>query len=76
MTTELPDRVAGTIRAELARRSMTQTALAAAIGKDKMYVSRRLSGSTPVDIADLELIAQALGLKPADLLAEPVGSQA
>lgn len=66
MTSPLPDRVAREIRAELARQEMTQAALAAKIGKTEFYVSRRLGAGdarkTPIDMADLELIAEALGV--------------
>lgn len=41
---------------------MTQAALASALGKSEMYVSRRLADGTSMDIADLERIADALGV--------------
>lgn len=74
VTTPLPDRVAQEIRAELARRNMSQAALAEAIGKTEMYVSMRISGRSArrvvLDIADLELIAGALGLPASHFLAD------
>lgn len=73
MTTPLPERVAREIRAELARREMTQAMLAAAIGKNEMYVSRRIGiskeGRMPLDMADLELIAGALDVPVTQFLA-------
>jgi transcriptional regulator with XRE-family HTH domain len=76
MTKPLPERVAGEIRAELARRQMTQAALAAAIGKTEMYLSRRIGGSEvrpplALDMADLELISDALDVPVSHFLVEP-----
>jgi transcriptional regulator with XRE-family HTH domain len=71
VTNSLPERIAGEIRAELARRRMTQSALAEKIGRSPMYVWRRLSDqSTALDIADLEAIAKALELPVEHLLGE------
>lgn len=63
--------VAAEVRAQLARRQFTGTALAAAINRSEMYVSRRLRGDVPFDLVDLEQIAQFLGLPVADLLPAP-----
>jgi len=60
---------------------MTQVALAAAIGKTQNYVMRRLgeargdspnreAGTVALDIADLELIAGALGVPVSRFLAD------
>lgn len=81
MTTPLPERVAREIRAELGRQGMTQAALAAAIGKNENYVTRRIGvakGETQereaqtvvLDMADLESIAQALGVPVSRFLAD------
>jgi transcriptional regulator with XRE-family HTH domain len=66
--TRLREVVAEEIRALLGRRRMSGGALAAAIGKSEMYVSRRLRGETPFDIDDLDAIATALGVEPGKLL--------
>ena len=67
----LADSVAAEVRAQLARRQSTGTALANAIGKSEMYVSRRLRGETPFDLIDLEQAARFLGVAVADLLPAP-----
>jgi transcriptional regulator with XRE-family HTH domain len=38
------------------------------IGKSRMWVHRRVTGQTPITVDDLELIATALAINPADLL--------
>lgn len=64
----LADRVAAEVRAHLARRQLTGSALAATIGKSEMYVSRRLRGDVPFDLNDIEQAAQFLGVSVADLM--------
>jgi transcriptional regulator with XRE-family HTH domain len=63
--------VAAEVRAQLARRQFTGAALATAINKSEMYVSRRLRGDVAFDLIDLEQIAEFLGLKVAELLPTP-----
>jgi Predicted transcriptional regulators len=41
---------------------MSQAALARALGVSDMYVSRRLSDGTSLEVADLERIAEVLGV--------------
>lgn len=52
---------------------MTHTALAALMGKDKFYVSRRIGSGdarkVALDMADLELIAKALDMPVEKFLA-------
>ena len=60
--------VASNVRAELARRRISQTRLAHLLKMSQPAVSKRLSGITPIDINDLFGIADALGVAPADLL--------
>jgi len=67
----LADSVAAEVRAQLARRQLTGTALAAAIGKSEMYVSRRLRGQVAFDLADIEQAAQFLGIPVVDLMQVP-----
>jgi transcriptional regulator with XRE-family HTH domain len=67
----LADSVAAEVRAHLARRQLTGTALAAAIGKSEMYVSRRLRGEVAFDLVDVEQAAKFLGITAADLLSAP-----
>ena len=60
MNSPLAKRVAAEIRAELARRQMSQAALARALEVSEMYVSRRLQSGTGLEVADLERIAAVL----------------
>lgn len=56
------------MRAELARKGITQTDLAAKLAKSQPFVSRRLSGRVPFDVADLAAIASVLDITVADLV--------
>lgn len=67
----LADSVAAEVRAQLARRQLAGSSLAAFIGKSEMYVSRRLRADVPFDLNDLEQIAGFLGIAVADLLPAP-----
>lgn len=49
------------IRAEMARRDISQFELATRIGWRQQKLSRRMSGRVPITINDLETIAEALG---------------
>jgi len=64
----LADTVAGEIRATMARQRVSAAVIAKALGKSPMYVSRRLSGDVPFDLADLERVVSVLGVQVADLL--------
>lgn len=69
--------VAAEIRAILARRGWKGSTLAARLDVSEMWVSRRLRGAKAIDVDDLERIADALGMKPVNLLglAEQSASQ-
>lgn len=56
------------IRAEMARRWMTQAHLAAAIGMSQVSLCERLTGRTPIDVNELGAIAAAFGMSPAALV--------
>lgn len=62
------DRLAIEIKALLARRSQSQSALAGALGVPAMWVSDRLSGKTQINVNDLARVAEVLGIEPWDLL--------
>ena len=70
MTATATATVAANVRAELARRSVTQTQLAAKLGTTQQYVSRRLTGSVPLDVEDLAAIAGLLNITVAVLIGE------
>lgn len=61
------DPLGATLRAELARTSMTQRDLAAKMGRTQSWVSRFINGKTPRRVDDLRVIAAVLGM-PADRL--------
>lgn len=60
MTQSLPQTTAAEVRAEMARQRVSQAALAEHLGRTQQYVSRRIVGEIPFDVADLEKIAQYL----------------
>jgi transcriptional regulator with XRE-family HTH domain len=60
---------AGNLRAVLARRNMTRRELADMLDENEMWVSRRLSGKTPISVDDLDRFAHALSVPMTDLLA-------
>lgn len=64
----LNDRIAREVRAELARRGLTQLDLANAIGLSQASVSERLRGKTPFTSDDIERVADALGVHPSVLV--------
>ena len=53
--------VAATVRAEVARRRVTQGALAEVLGMSQAAVSRRLSGAVAFDVEELSVVAAHLG---------------
>jgi transcriptional regulator with XRE-family HTH domain len=61
-TPTLTERVAGAVRAEMARAQMTQRELAAAIGVQQPNVSLRLQGKHPFSTAELDKIAAFLNV--------------
>lgn len=60
--------VAAEIRAWMGRRAIRATQLAQMLGQNNEWVSTRLKGETVISVNDLGRIADALGLKPIDLL--------
>jgi transcriptional regulator with XRE-family HTH domain len=64
----LSAQVAEEIRALMARRRIRQSQLAREIGENDQWVSVRLNGRQAIDLNDLQRIAEALDVSPADLL--------
>lgn len=62
------------VRAEMARKVMTQTALARHLGFSQVALSARLRGVTPFDVNELARCAEVLGV-PLDRLLDGVGSR-
>ncbi len=67
------DSVAAEVRAELARQRMSGRRAAAALGWTPPYLSRRLSGDVPFDIADLTALARLLDVPASNFLAVITG---
>lgn len=64
-----PSAVTGAnVRAEMARRGVTQETLARKIGLSQAAVSARLRGRTPFDVNELTQISAILGVPAASLL--------
>ena len=63
------ERVAANIRAELARKGISQADLAATLHKSQPTVSRRLLGRVPFSVDELDIIAGVLGVPMAELVA-------
>lgn len=52
--------IAGEVRAEMARQQLSGIRAAKLLGWTQNYISRRLSGTVPFDVADLQAIADLL----------------
>ncbi len=72
MAREEKNRIAARLREVLidarSAAGLTQKALAAKLGRPQSFVSNYERGAGRVDVADLILIAEALGLDPTELL--------
>lgn len=62
--------LAGTLRAESARRQIRQTDVALAIGRTQSYVSNRWNGAAPLTVDELAKWAELIGIRPEVLLAD------
>lgn len=62
--------VAEEIRVRMTRRRLSQTELANLLGERQWWVSRRVNGTTPITLDDLERIARALSVAVIELLPE------
>lgn len=65
---ETADAVAANVRAELGRQNMSRAELARRLDVAEMWLSRRLTGRTPITVEDLGRIATALGVPAGSLL--------
>lgn len=68
MTDSLNSRTAANIRAELARRRITQEEFAERIGMGRTSVTAMLLGQTAITLPKLERIAAVLDVEPSKLL--------
>lgn len=64
------ERTGANVRAEMARRGLSQVALAEQLGISQSMLSNRLAGKTVFNIDELTRIAAALDVPIAALLAE------
>ncbi len=62
------DRIAGEIRAVLARKNVGVGQLAEAIDMNPLVLGRKLNGAAPLGLEELRDIAKALGMRPAELI--------
>lgn len=67
MTQTLSARVASAVRAEVARRKISQSEIAGLLGISQASLSRRMTGLTPFDIDEVDKIAAHLELPVASL---------
>jgi transcriptional regulator with XRE-family HTH domain len=61
-------RIAATVRAEAARRQITQAHMAEKLGRSQTFVSRRLLGRVPFSIDELDQLAEILAVPLAELI--------
>lgn len=66
----LSQRVAATVRAEMARLGVSQHDLANALGVTQQAVSLKIKGSRPMTIDELDIVAPLLGMTVVELLAD------
>ena len=76
MTSPFPERVRANVRAEVARAGLSQTDLAEGLHTTQQAISRRMSGKVPFDVAEIEAIAEFLGIPVSALLPVTVGGAA
>lgn len=69
MQSPTTQRVAANLRAELARRHLTQRDLAKALGVTQQAISQRMLGRIAFDVNQLGAAAEFLGITPEQLLA-------
>jgi transcriptional regulator with XRE-family HTH domain len=62
------DIVAGNVRAELARRGVSQAKAAAHLGVSAIWLSRRLTGVVDMRISEVDAFAEFLGVPIEELL--------
>lgn len=65
-----PHRVSDNIRAEMARRRLSQIELGRVLGRSQAAVSRRLAGETEFTVKELAAAATWLHVSPASLLGD------
>lgn len=70
MTTTSATAATSSIRAEAARRNLSQRELAEHLGISQAALSRRMSGANPWDLDELDRLASLFGMDARDLIPE------
>lgn len=65
-----PSPVGVAVRIQLLKQGLSASQLADRVGISRSGMSRRLLGETDMTVGELFAIAEALGIKPVDLIAE------
>lgn len=68
MALDLAARVAAEVRAEMARQRVTQETMAESLGWSQQKFSRRVTAEIAFDVAELERVAEILGVPLARFL--------
>lgn len=71
-TTPTDERIAAAVRAEAARRQITQAVVARHLGLTQPGMSRRMLGRVPFSAAELAAVASLFGVPVGDLIGEAV----
>lgn len=71
MATQLHQRIAAEVRAEMGRQDVSQGQLAERLGTHQTAVSRKLTGRFEFTVKDIEAYAAALGVPVDQLLGAP-----
>lgn len=69
MTDTASARTGANIRAEMARHKVSQTTLAAHLGISQASLSDRIRGKVPVDVNELDALAEFFGVPAAAFIA-------
>lgn len=70
----LSERVGANVRAEMARKRLSQSALAERLNLTQQMLSRRISGQLAFRVDELHEIAAVLGVPVSDLIGEEKAS--
>ena len=68
MGVEFYEGVLGELRAEAARKLLSQREIAALLGHNQQWLSRRLSGEVPMSLPDFVDICAVLEVSPVEVL--------
>lgn len=76
MPESFSETVGATVRAEMARRKVTQQQVADVLGIAQTQVSRRLNGQVSFNVDELQAVAHLLGMSVQSLVASPAAERA